>query len=903
MRLLKRFLIVFSVLLVLIVGSSIVISSIYEEDVKSYMLSKINERLNTRIEVKEINFSVLKKFPYASLEFETVTAEEVIQSQKLSGEKKGTLFSAQSVYLQFNIIDIINKNYIIKKINVENGLVNIKIDKKGNNNYHVWKEMPDSSANDFNLELSSLQFTNFTLYTLNEYKNLDFSIEANSLHLSGDFSAVKYKLTTTADLFVHQFNESGQSVMKDKSIKVNTSFSVNQEQKLYEIQKGDLAIENLSFDLNGNIKETENGTNLNLKINGNNIQIEDVFSLLPESQKEKLLTYKSKGVISFKSTIIGELSAQHTPGIEADFEIKKGTITEGNSNISLSNINTKGSFSNGKGNKNNTTKLSLSEFNSVFGAGKIAGNYTITNFENPYIEFNSEANIDLNQARNFFKIDTLETVTGLLNININYSGYIKELNNIQAKDLQKLNAKGNAELKNADFKLVNHPVKFEQLNGAFQFNNNNIEIDSLNGKLNANRFNVKGKFNNLLAFLFLKNEPLTVDGTIEASKLALDELLLKDERAIKDSIYTLSLPKNITFKCVTAIDTFTFRRFKATNVKGNLTINRGVLTASNVSFNALQGNITNTNFVLDASENNRVTMTSSAQINEIDINQLFYEFENFGQEYFVQENIKGRVTATIQFASLWDSHLTLNRDMLYVLADLSIQKGELIDYKPLLAMSKYIEVEELQNIKFNNLTTQIEIKDQLITIPKTFIRSSALDVDVAGTHSFDNKIDYQFRVLMSDVIWRKAKSKKKENSEFGYIEDDRERKMSLYLRMTGTVDNYKIGYDSKGVKEKWKQDLKEEKKTVKQLLNNEFGWFKKDSTANISKDDSPKDSGLQIEWEEDEKSQQSGDKSRKSKVGSKKKEDQPKKKKKGLGKFIDKIAQPDEEEFEENGDF
>jgi hypothetical protein len=156
---------------------------------------------------------------------------------------------------------------------------------------------------------------------------------------------------------------------------------------------------------------------------------------------------------------------------------------------------------------------------------------------------------------------------------------------------------------------------------------------------------------------------------------------------------------------------------------------------------------------------------------------------------------------------------------------------------------------------------------------------------------------------MSDVIWRKAKSKKKENTEFGYIEDDREGKMSLYLRMTGTVDDYKIGYDSKGVKEKWKQDLKEEKKTVKQLLNSEFGFFKKDTTLNEPKDEKPKDSGLQIEWEEDEENQKSEAGSQKSEVKSKKKEEKPKKEKKGLGKFIDKIAQPDEKEFEENPDF
>jgi len=447
--------------------------------------------------------------------------------------------------------------------------------------------------------------------------------------------------------------------------------------------------------------------------------------------------------------------------------------------------------------------------------------------------------------------------------------------------------------------LVNHPVMFEQLNGAFQFDNNNIKIDSLNGKLNAKKFNVKGKFNNLLAFLFLQNEPLTVYGTIEASKLVLDELLLKDETAVKDSNYTLSLPKDITFKCNMVIDTFTFRRFKATNVRGHVNLRKSVLTASKVSFNAMEGKIYDANFVLDASGDNRVSMTSFAQLDDINVNQLFYEFENFGQHYFVQENIKGKATATIQFASLWDSHLKLNKDLLYVLADLSIKEGELIAYKPMLAMSKYIEVDELEHIKFDNLNTQIEIKDQVITIPKTFIRSSAIDVDVAGTHSFDNKIDYQFRVLLGDVLWRKAKAKKKENSEFGYIEDDREGKMSLYLRMTGTVDDYNIGYDSKGVKEKWKQDLKEEKKTVKQLLNSEFGWFKNDTTIK-EEEPKPEDDGFQIEWEEAETEESKEDTEKKKDT---KTETKPKKEKKGLGKFIDKIAQPDEEEYEESDDF
>ena len=228
-----------------------------------------------------------------------------------------------------------------------------------------------------------------------------------------------------------------------------------------------------------------------------------------------------------------------------------------------------------------------------------------------------------------------------------------------------------------------------------------------------------------------------------------------------------------------------------------------------------------------------------------------------------------------------------------MLADINITNGELINYKPILAMSKYIEVEELEHIKFRNLTTQIEIKNQIITIPKTEINSTALDLTFSGTHTFNNVIDYHFKLLMSDVLWRKAKKNKKENTEFGYIEDDGLGKTALFLHLTGTIDDYKVSYDTKGLKESFKADLKKEKTTLKTILNKEFGWFKKDSM--LKKEEEKKDDGFIIEWEEAEDKSQTPNK----KKSTTKKEEKPKKKKKGLGKFIDKIASPDEEEYEE----
>ncbi len=875
----------------LIVAAGIIFSTLYQDEVKAYIVGQINNSVNTKIDVKEVNFSVFKKFPYASLEFKKVTAEDAI---KLA--EKGTLFSAQSIYLQFNILDVLNKNYTIKKISVENGIINVRINKKGNDNYHFWKEHTKNNNTNFKIALEDLKFKEVTFYFLNEIKDVDMSVEAVQLSLAGNFSENKFTLKTKSNLFVHQINQKGQSLLKDKTIKINTSLAINQKTKIYTIKKGKIALENLSFNLSGDIKNREKGIELNIQSKGTDLAMDDLFSLFPKKQKEFLNSYKTKGNITYSAIIKGIYSISKTPSFTANFSISDGEITEKSSNKALTNIVVSGNYTNGSENSFHSSKLALNKLSAKFGAGKILGNYTITNFAKPYIEFQSKANIDLNMAKYFFKLDTLEFIAGTLNIDLNYKGYIKELSDVKASDLQNLDANGNIHLKKINLKFVNDTRNISINNAAFRFKNNNVNIDSLSLKINQSSIDFQGKFKNLLAFLFVKNQNLAIRAKIHSSKLNLNDFILNSNANKSDSSYKLNLPKNIQFNFISTIDSFRFRKFKATNFKGNFQLYHQVLTATDVYFNAMQGSVTG-NIAIDDAKQKNILITSKTKLNSINIYQLFYQFENFGQDYILAKNLKGIANANIDFASVWDKKLTINKDKIYVSAQINVNNGELINYKPMLAMSKFIAVKELEHIKFSELNTTIEIKNQTVFIPKTDIKSSALDLTLAGTHQFNNKIDYHFQLLMNNLLWKKAKKAKKENNEFGYVQDDGLGKTTLFLHMKGTVDDYKISYDTKGLKESWKKDLKKEKHTLKQILNKEFGWFKKDSTLN--KNDKPKDDGFIIEWEEDD-TQDSLNKDAKSQEV---KKGRQKKQKKGLGKFIDKIAQPDDPEYEENTNF
>lgn len=891
-RKLKSISIILGVIIAFFVVVGIVFSTIYEDKVKSFIIKQVNNNIDTKIDIVALDFSVFKKFPYASLEFKEIKVQEVTKN-----EQKGELFSAQSVYLQFNIIDILKENYIIKKITINDGMVNVKIDKYGNDNYHFWKTSSDSTKSQVALELEKLTLKQVNFYFLNEYKDLDMDIEAVGVSLSGNFSQEEFTLSTQANLLVSQINDKGEAILKNKEIILNTTLNVNQTTNIYKIKKGEIALEKLKFNLNGNIINKEIGVDLDIESKGEGLEIGELFSLFPNKQKEALSTYKTKGEITYSSKIKGELSAKKSPSFNAKFSITNGAITEKSSNESLTNINVNGKFTNGKKNSTQSSQLNLNDLSADFGAGQISGNYIITNFSNPYIEFESKADIDIALAKDFFKIDSLEIASGNLEINLIYDGYIKELNNIKASELQNLNAKGNAQLIDVNLKLIDNPKNIKNINGSFKFNNNDVKIGGLKFELNNNNFELNGKFKNLLAFLFIKGEQLSIKTNFHTNKLVLDDLLSKTEEDKADEKYTISLPKNVTLNFSAKIDTFQFRKFSATNFKGQIQLEDRILTATNVSFNAMKGKVIG-NIALDDSKENELLITSKLKTEKVDIYELFYQFENFSQTAIKAENIKGKATTNIEFASVWDKQLKVNKDKIYVLADLNITNGELINYQPILAMSKYIEVEELEAIKFKNLTTKIEVKKQTVHFPKTEINSSALDLTFYGNHTFNNEIDYHFQLLMSDVLWNKAKKKKKENSEFGYIEDDGLGKTSLFLHLTGTIDDYKVKYDTKGLKASFKEDLKKEKTTLKTILKKEFGWFNKDTT--LKEEIKEKDNGLIIEWEEAEEGKEEN-KNQDIKKQDKKKVPR-KKKKKGFGKFIDKIAEPEAEEFEDFDD-
>ncbi len=843
-KIFKWFLISFLIITTLIIGAGFIIAYFYEDEVKEQVIGELNKYINTEIAVSDISFSVFKKFPDAAIELKNVVAKSTNDFNKQEFHTNcDTLFTSESLFLQFNIIDIINKNYKLKLIDVYKGSLNIFIDKNGKDNFHFWKEN-ESTDSDFEIKLKKLIFNDINLKFISKPKGLELETFTSNLNLSGDFASGDFELTTEGEFKIEKFLFDKINYFSKKN--VNLDIDLNVSNNNYTINSGRLKVENLLFNISGNVN-ISNSNNVNLTIKSKDIDIRSFISLLPDKYKQEITDFSSDGLFYFNSTISGIIDNKNTPHIEIDFGVENGEIQRNSSNIKLTNVNIKGNYTNGKNNNMTSSLLVFNTFDVKMENSSLQGSYKMKNFKKPKIELIADAKLELSELVNFFEFDSVEDMSGLLETNLKYHGTLDNIGEITVKDFRKAKTEGKVHIKNGKIFIKNSNYDFSGINGGFTFNNNDLRIDSLNIIINENDFFVKGYFKNILSYILLENQNLNIDGTIKSKTLDIKKLITANNK--KNEAY--EFPDKIQINANVEIEHFKLDRFVAENVAGKIIYTNRSLTSSPLSFSTMDGKITATGTIYQ-NKDNTFTTKYVTKLSGIDITKLFYAFRNFGQTLLQDKHLKGKLMSDIEYSSNWSNTFDIIEKSIIATGNIKIAKGELIDFEALEKLSKYISLEELKHIKFSTLENDILIQNRKITIPQMEIKSSAANIELSGEHTFDNKISYRLKLLLSDILFKKAKKNKKENMEFCITEDDDCGKTSIYLSITGTTDDYKIAYDTKKVKDHIKESLKKEKQNLKKILNEEFGWFKNDSTIIHNKiDKSKSNTKFTIIWDEE----------------------------------------------------
>ncbi|MCJ7448123.1 MAG: AsmA-like C-terminal region-containing protein [Bacteroidales bacterium] len=844
MRLLLKILKIIAVLIIAFTVILFSASLLMQDRVAGIILKSLNKNISTKYEFESVKLSFLRKFPKASLDLKNVLVHSSpgFDQSCFAGISTDTLLSAAFVSMEFSITDIINGIYNIDRVGVKEGHFNILTDTAGLVNYEITAENGKDTGDDLTIDLDRINLTDIKATYNNQATKLIIKGLIETGQLKSRISGDEIDFTATSGMRIDLFRLYNTSITK--SIGADLDVNLHSSDSGVLFNKGTLRIENINFDLKGFVSEDDI---LDLDLSGDNIDLSKIKKYVPDRYQNLVQDYDPSGILKVNGRIKGPLTRTSNPLVEIAFKVNRGHILYGKSDLNIDNISFDGFYSNGTKQNPETSSLSVKDLKARLGSSEYTSAFTLTDFTQPHVDLFLKGIVIPAEIKEFFNIQSVALAEGLIDMNLKLTGELPKKDKYEVYDIFNLNPEGDLSFNSFSIKLKNSNLAIDRVTGSLKMLKS-ITADKLHFTFKDHTIDLNGEFYNLPEWLAGKPAILRVNADVTFSQFIPEVLFpgmeITDTSSADKTAF--SLPGDVILDLNFDIDTLLYKSLKAENIKGTLSYKPRLLNLKSLNLNSLNGTISGNGFFVQNTDKSLVAR-GSFNLENIDINDAFTTFHNFGQDFLKAENISGTLSGLLSVLIPMDSLLNPQIKSLTAEGKYVLVNGILINFEPVIQLSSFISLSELETIRFEKLENDFFIKNNYLFIPQMDIKSSAADFSVNGKHSFDDDYEYHVKILLSEILSKKIKKPKPSSSEFGVVQDDGLGRTSVLLKIEDKGDETKVSYDLKAATSKIKNDIKAERQTLKTILNQEYGWFKYDSAV------SQKPAGekrFKITWEE-----------------------------------------------------
>ena len=395
--------------------------------------------------------------------------------------------------------------------------------------------------------------------------------------------------------------------------------------------------------------------------------------------------------------------------------------------------------------------------------------------------------------------------------------------------IDRVEATGSLDFDDATLYFKDEKMIFDR--GSLVLKDNNLELTDFKLEGAGSEIAVAGQFENLLPVLFAdslnsKNAELKFSATLKAEEFDADRLVAltaitaeqkTEAEEVVDSLQIIQAKKREFFSnflngtFVADIENFNYGKIEGENFKGKIIFENNEV--------AIKGGTEAMDGLIDLDGKMYLEqepyLIANIEVNEVDMYEFFRQGENFGQEFLRSEHVSGRLNSRMIINAFWDETLEFQSDDLIVFAGVGIQNGELKNFDMLEDFSDYIHLKDLRRIKFKDAENWIKVQKSTVYLPAMFVQSNALNMTVAGIHTFDQDIDYNVKINAGQVLMNRLKP---HNPGMDPQPSKRKGWFNVYYKIEGNLEG---DYDYRTAKREVKRDF-EKSERLKRTVQNEL---------------------------------------------------------------------------------
>ena len=578
--------------------------------------------------------------------------------------------------------------------------------------------------------------------------------------LKGNFDLLNKKFDNPQGMLRIQFDNCNLSLG-------NTNYELKDVNGQLFMNEGEVSIDNLSFNANGNQlvvnskinnilpyllgSRTELSTSLSLRT----LSLNTSRLLAFDAKLEKSVDYKidsidlvlkgnflSKDIDSFNliptgNLLINKLTAKvagvpYINNIQADVQIKPDTLSI---NRLTGNI----------GKSPLKLDLQLTNYDCYFQTDSTEAMGLILNLESDELV-----------AKDFFTIGDKfvlpknyqqEVLT-----NVALSTNLTTTNNQLQKP--KLFPEFNFQITGLRFQTHRSPVKFRDISIFGLVKDNNLYINSLFGKFGRSDVFMNAEFNNVLATKDTVSRSFRSRIGLNSQVLDLDELIKLGETesnmASTDANETASNPFADDYPVTdfsVNIGELTYYGSVVKNLSGILNLqDHNIIKLNKVKLESGDYGSFEFEGTFDASSHQEALLTSSIKISKVDLSKLNLTYTEDGKEVKLGDHLEGvfygGINATVPI--LQDFSIDLNR--LSGTINAVVMNGALVNYAPLQEMSKYFKNKNLNHVYFADLMNTMIFENGKMQLPYMTINTTLGTILLMGTITTDEEMELDVQV-------------------------------------------------------------------------------------------------------------------------------------------------------------
>lgn len=789
---------------------------IFKDSIIEAFIQEANKSLSTPIKIGKIEISAWSDFPNLAIVFQDVYVED-------SHPGEHALLTAKTISFFLNPIEAWSGNYSIRGLQVTDSETDLKINAVGKSNFTIVKKGKDTGGS-ISFDLRNVRLINTRVSYADKQSQLHHIFGSEKLVASISTKNNVYDIVAEGDLLTEQIGIGKNLFLKNKLFDVQTQLTYDDVKKTVDIDTSTLKTRTSTFDVSGNYFFKDKNI-IDIAATGKDTDIQTLLSLLPDELSQKLNQYESKGDIYFNVTLKGEISDQKSPFVSTSFGCKDATLFHPDYKSRIEHANLEGSFASPSFTELSRAELFLKNVSGDLNGKPFTANLGLQNLEDPYLAFDFKGDLEAADILNFYPLPEIKDLTGGIKADFSFEGQVSLLK--KKATAQQVHTSGSIEMSRVNFSYGKEEIHFKDLNGNLQFNSNDLALSNVSGHFENSDFMLNGFFKNIVTFLFFDDQPVGIETDLKSNYLDVDQLFLIGFTG-ESSGYNFSISPNLNLNFNCDVKALKYKRFKPTAIKGDLLVKNQVAVSRNISLKAMGGDLT-LNGIVDAKNPKAIDVISSFKLNGVQVDSIFYVFENFHQDFIEDKHLKGQTFADVSLEMTLNQKLNLVSETLIADISATIKNGELNNFEPLQSLKKYLDDETLSRLRFADLKNDIHIENKIIYIPQMEIRSNATILQVSGTHTFDQKIDYR-------VIAPLRNRKKIDPDEaFGAIEEDKTGKAKIFLKIIGTTDEFDVSYDKAALKNKLGNDMKKEVQELKEAFR--LKGKKKKKELEVEKDD------------------------------------------------------------------